>query len=81
MKLTIKISLEVDISYPDAEENMKLNNRLMRALTADIPERLSFEELDNIFYFQSRQYYVKSADFSDLNRDDDESISNFKIIG
>lgn len=78
---TLKFNIEVEVGFHDNQEALKIQHKFIKALIADKPERISFEELDEILYFGGRQYYVKKVDYSEINRDIDDSITKFEITG
>jgi hypothetical protein len=79
MSHKLKFSIEVEIGFNDNEHALKVQNKFVKALTADIPERLSFEELNEIICFEGRQYYVKSVHFAELNRNAVETDNRLEI--
>jgi hypothetical protein len=81
MMQTLKFSIEVEVGIPDHEYGVKIRNRFIKALIADTPERISFDELEKILCLSGLQYYVQSVDFAQKSPNDDESITKFVIKG
>ena len=81
MSHTLKFSIEVEVGIPDDEYGLQVRNRFIKALIADIPERISFEELEKLLCLSGLQYYVKSVDFAKRGHDPEESITKFVITG
>jgi hypothetical protein len=79
MSHKLKFSIEVEIGFNDNEYALEVQNRFIKALIADVPERISFEELEKLLCFSGRQYYVKSVDFSELNRNAVEADNRLEI--
>ena len=81
MSHTLKFSIEVEASFHDNEYALEVQNKLIKKLIADRPERMSFEELEKILCLSGLQYYVRSVDFALKGHDPEESITKFVITG
>jgi hypothetical protein len=81
MSHTLKFSIEVEVTIPDNEYGLELQNRFVKKLIADIPERISFEELEKMLCLSGLQYYMKSVEYAKRGHFPEDSITKFVITG
>lgn len=81
MKHIIKINIEIDRTTSSHEYSQEVHNKLTKALLADIPESLSFDELEKIILFHGRRYFVTSVEYLRIELDAEETITKFEIKG
>ena len=65
--LALKFKIETETSFQDEEHAKKLVTRFIEAAKADPQQKVSWEMLNDIMYFDAQQYHVKSVELPDMD--------------
>jgi hypothetical protein len=71
----ITVSIEVDLINVSEEKYREIHAKLTKNIFDANPERLSFDELNEILCIKKRKYLTKSIQFPEMDSSDDNEFT------
>lgn len=76
---TIHFNIKFKVDFVDDNEAKKIIEKFSKLIVEKISQKIDFNEINKILYFDAQQYYIKNIDFSQLDMMSNDLTTTIEI--